>query len=140
MKKAVLSTLVSLFIVSCVSGPSSYVESTDKVVNNWARGLEEKDIDTLMDTYWPEAVFTFIPPEGEKNITSGSDGIRDLQINNMKNPAKVTVRVDTAKLEKTGSTVTYTILVELPDLAVTNSLELENRNNEWRIINQVVKF
>ena len=65
MKKIVVLFVISLFIISCVSGPPSYIDSIDKLVKNWAYGLEEKDIDTLMDTYWPEAVFTFIPPEGD---------------------------------------------------------------------------
>jgi len=122
MKKIVVLFLISLFIISCVSGPPSNIDSIDKLVKNWAYGLEEKDIDTLMDTYWPEAVFTFIPPEGEEMVT------------------KLIVRVDTAEREKTGSTITYTLFVETSDFALTIILELENRGNEWRIIRQIVKF
>ena len=140
MKKIVVMFLVSFFIISCVSGPSSNIESTDKLIQNWAHGLEAKDIDTLMDSYWPEAVFTFIPPKGEEQVTSGIDDIRSLQMENMKNPTKVTVRVDTAESKKIGSTITYTLFVEVKDLSITNILELENRGHDWKIIRQVVKF
>lgn len=93
MKKIVVLFLISLFIISCVSGPPSNIDSIDKLVKNWAYGLEEKDIDTLMDTYWPEAVFTFIPPEGEEMVVSGIDEIRSVQMGSMEDPTKLIVRV-----------------------------------------------
>ena len=83
-------------LLKCVSGPSSDTDSTDRLVKNWAHGLEEKDIDVLMDTYWPEAEFTFIPPEGDQMLVSGSEGIRSVQMGSMEDPTKVIVRVDTA--------------------------------------------
>ncbi len=140
MKNLIVLFLIGFVLFSCVSGSISNEPSIDGVVENFAYGLENKDIDTLMNAYWPEAVFTFIPPEGEKMILTGSDAIKDAQKGNMESPAEVVVRLDTAKSEKYGMNVTYTIFVESDDLVLTNILEFEKRNNEWRIIKQVVKF
>jgi len=141
MKKfALLIVSVMVLFFSCTSVPVSNKTSADDVLTKFASGLENKDIGLLMEAYWPEAVFTFIPPEGAKMILNGIDEIRDGQLGGMKNTTPFKVRIDTAKKEELGSSITYTVLVEYPDNALTNILELEKRGNEWKIIRQVVKF
>ena len=140
MKKIVILIIVSVIILSCVSEPASKGKSVDKVVENWAAGLKDKNIDQLMETYWPDAVFTFIPPNGDSMVLNGSDEIRSGQEGGFVNRPEINILVDTAEHSKTGSTITYTINVESSDVVLINTLELEQRDNEWRIINQTVRI
>ena len=140
MKKIAILIIISVIILSCVSGPSSVGESVDKVVENWASGLKDKNIDKLMDTYWPEAVFTFIPPNGDSMVLNGSDEIRSGQEGGFVDRPEINIVVDSSEHSKTGSTITYTVNVEFPNAVLINTLELEQRDTEWRIITQTVKI
>ena len=139
MKKLLLIVIPFLFF-SCASTPSSVFKATDKVVGDWATGLQDKKIEILMTTYWPDAVFTFFPLEGDKMILTGSEQIRSGQSGSMESPETPVINLDSALRRMENGVITYTVPVEFPDFTLTNILELEERHGEWKIINQTVEF
>ena len=140
MKKIIVILVISFLVLSCASTPPIDIDSADIIVKQWVAGLKEKNIDTLMDTYWEEAVFTFIPPDGDHIILTGSEEIRAGQEGGFVDRPEINIQFDAAEIEFNGFQLTYTLIVEFPDIDLINILELEKRGDEWRIINQIVEF
>lgn len=137
MKKPLIILATVLLICSCATtgGGGSPIDQT---LNNFGRGLENRDIDLLMTAYWPEAVFEFIEPDGSPYFTEGQDAIREGQLAWFDNPMKLSVHTDKVIIKEDGNLLVCHVPVEFPDGILMNILELEERQGEWKIIYQIV--
>lgn len=141
MKKIIYFILPALLFAACVSGPSSSSADPDDIIERWAAALEGKDLDTLMTTYWPDAIVVLPGEDGSEDVWNGSDEIRELQSGSTGNPdLKLGIRLDTSRRVMEGNTVIYAIDVEAGEAVIVNTLKLEKRDNEWRIVYQALEF
>lgn len=138
MKRIVLLLAVFLVFFSC----ATKIGSTDpqEVINTWAKGLEEKNLSMIMSTYWPEAEAVYIDPEGNEQVNSGSDAIREMQKGTTENEDfSLDVWHHEAVLKVRGDKADCTVKVQAGEFTMTNILELEKRDGRWGIIRQVIK-
>ena len=143
MKRIALLVLSSLTVLACVTTPASPPQDANDVVALWASSLEGKNLDALMSTYWPDAVLVNLTPDenGEQQTMTGSDEIREMQKGVTENPdIQAVVRLDSARREMVGDKAVYTIEVDAAGLAITDTLKLEQRGGEWRIVYQTLEF
>jgi len=131
--------LSALVFLSCASVP--YSLSPDDTVERWAASLEGKDIDTLMTTYWPDAALVIPGDDGSEESWNGSDEIRELQNGSAGNPdVEMVVKLNSSQRKMNENSAIYTIDVESGGMVIVNTLELEKRDNEWRIMYQTLTF
>jgi len=141
MKKVFTIIAVFLVLFSCSTASDSTEVITDQIVRNFATGLETGDIEILMSTYHPDAEFTFIDSDGEKNILTGAKDIRAAQQANFDQEIfSGKVMVDTWKKEKKMNSVIYRVIVPFGNFQFMNTLELTMLADKWGIIRQQVEF
>lgn|GEM_PF-5970738 len=139
MKQMMVLFLSALVFLSCASVP--YSLSPDDTVERWAASLEGKDIDTLMTTYWPDAALVIPGDDGSEESWNGSDEIRELQNGSAGNPdVEMVVKLNSSQRKMNENSAIYTIDVESGGMVIVNTLELEKRDNEWRIMYQTLTF
>ncbi len=139
MKRMMVLFLSALVFLSCVS--ALYSLSSDDTVERWAASLERKDLDALMTTYWPDASLVIPGDEDLEKAWNGSDEIRELQSGSTGNPdVEMVVKLDSSQRNMNGNSAIYIIDVESGGAIIVNTLELEKRGNEWRIVYQTLAF
>lgn len=143
MKLSVLTVLLMSVVLSFVSAQDTPPREADDVVERWATSLTGKDLDVLMTTYWPDAVVVNLTPgeDGTRQTTTGIDEIREMQRGSTENPdIQLTIQLDKGRRVMKGDNAVYTIEVEAGTFVITNTLTLEESDNEWRVVHQTLEF
>ena len=139
MKRFFYFFLSALVFLSCAS--TLYSLSPDVTVERWAESLEGKDLDTLMTAYWPDAMLVIPGKDGMEQVWNGSAEIRELQSGSTENPdMEMVVMLDSSQRIMDGDSAIYILDVQSGGAVIINTLELEKRDNEWRIINQTLEL
>ena len=139
MKRLLIIAIVAVMLISCATGTGDYPDP-QQVVDTWATGLREKNLDRLMSAYWPEAEVVIKGEDGSEQVFSGLKEIKDLQRGTTDNPDIILdIWTQTAELKVKGDTAVCSIEVHTGDFIIINVLDLEKRDNRWGIIRQVLK-
>ena len=74
--------LVLLLLFACASAPEQITQedrtAIDAVVNKWVKSLQTKDMEGLVDTYWPDFVRTSKDANG--SVTETVQGIEEFKV------------------------------------------------------------
>jgi len=136
----ILAALAALLLAGCVSAPPAEAPGLDPVIHRWITGLHEEDIELIMSTYWPEAELFMPQAEGGEQLLRGSEEIRRLQQSGFDLPMSWRdLRIVEVDRQVTRTSATVRLHVGGTGFTNLNTLDLQRRGDEWRIIYQVLE-
>ncbi len=148
MKKIVtaiiFSGLVLVLLFACASAPEGITQedrtTIDAVVNNWVEAVQAKDMEGLIDTYWPD--FTRTSKDANGTVTETVKGIEEYRVKQQEmfdlgDFFKLIVYSDPQRdFESEQGEPIYTIYGKVGEgeWGWQDIFQLTKRNGEWRII------
>jgi SnoaL-like domain len=148
MKKIIISGLVLLILFACTSTPGMITQedrtAIDAVVDRWVTALQQKDLDGLADTYWPDFVHTTKDENG--TVVETVQGIEDFKSKtqgmfDQGDFYKLIVYSDPQRdFDSEPGEPIYKIFGKLGEgeWAWQDIFQLIKRNGEWRIIDHIL--
>ena len=125
---------IILIVTSCKTMPDA-----ETTVVNWGEALVDGDIESLMDTYWDDAVMVFKNPDGDDVQIVGAEAIRESQSNWFQSrPANEAITVELRESKEEGDSVICKVILIAGGPEFVNTLEMVSRDGEWKILRQVV--
>ncbi len=150
MKGISLGGFVLLLLFACTSVPETITQedrtAIDAVVNKWVKSLQVKDMEGLVDTYWPDFVHTSKDASG--NVTETVQGIEEFKVKQQELfdqgfPFNLIVYSDPQRdFESEPGKPIYAIYGKVGEgeWVWQDSFQLTKRNGEWRIIDHLFIF
>jgi ketosteroid isomerase-like protein len=133
--------ILSVILVFSISGCTSLISSrgAELVADNFVAGLQDSNIKLLMSAYHEDADVTFLDPEKDPLVISGKVQIREMQESTVGSNAIRKINYDTCEKEIIGNKVFYRIVVEVGEMSLLNTLEIEKHGDAWGIIHQTIE-
>ncbi len=125
---------IILIITSCMT-----ISDAETIVGDWSEALVNGDIDSLMDTYWDDAVMVFKNPKGDDTQLIGAEAIKNSQLNWFQSRQEnIALTVELMESEEQGDSIICKVLLSAEELEIVNTLEMVSRDGKWKIQRQIV--
>jgi Ca2+-binding EF-hand superfamily protein len=148
MKRVFLLAPVFLLILACSgmppaeragAGPEAR-RQLQELMERWLAALQHRDLDLMIQAYWPEAERVVLQPGREEQHFRGLDAIREAQMHIFdREPQLRQLRYGEPHREIGPSRALYVYQVEGPGIRYRERFELERRGDRWGIILQVLE-
>ncbi len=125
---------IILILTSCMT-----MSDAETIVGDWSEALVNGDIDSLMDTYWDDAVMVFKNPKGDDTQLIGAEAIKNSQLNWFQSRQEnIALTVELMESEEQGDSIICKVLLSAEELEFVNTLEMVSRDGKWKIQRQIV--
>ena len=136
MKPLLSSVFLILIFAACSSS-----SAPEAVASSWAQGLEQKDLEQLMETYFDDAEVVIVGPDGSETVFSGRREIEALQRGTTDNPdIQLEIGLSETDIVADGDEATCSVMVVSGEAELENVLELARREGEWQIQRQTISL
>ena len=145
MNKPAVGFLTALVLAFCLAVPSALAapaeKEIDELMQRWTDALRSKNLDQMMEAYWPDAIRVVIQPGQPEQRLNGVDEIRKQQHGFFDTGANFAdIRFSEPERSFKGRTARYLYKVEAPAFNYIEHFTIAKKAGTWKISEQVIEI